>query len=1044
MRTSRWLSATALASALCVTASPVAAQQVTAPGASLPDAQDDTLPSEQVAPSAQGDIVVTGSRIRRTGYDTLEPALVVSEEYLQTRGLTNVADALNELPGFGVGVTPEGGQAGFGVGQNFVNRFGLGTSRTLTLVNGRRFVSSNAPTIFGNPPGVQVDLNVINSQLIERVDNVTIGGAPTYGSDAIAGVVNVILKRNFEGVEVRAVGGISERGDNGRYNLSILAGQNFAGGRGNVTAAVSYDKTNGVLAIDRERFRDGIVTGTNPLAGSASATLPGRTPANDGRVNPDVPFNTGNTDGIPNGLYIRNGRIFSLSTGGLLLPATGTTTIANGLPRGFGAANSLVAFDRSGNLVPYNPGVPFGPQNASGGDGLNLAETQQLTSDLERITGNLIARYEITDNVGVFFEGSVYRAVARELTDQSIYNATLFGGASGPLTFSVSDPRLTAQARTTLLGLGLGPNDRFRVSRGSRDLVENSASSETRVFRGVIGLEGNFQLFGNRFNWEASANYGRTEGEFFATVLNQQNFVNAINNCNPTPAFNSAPGGIAPIADPRCTPLDIFGEGRASAAARDYVTGTTTARTALEQQVYNVNVTGPLFNPWGAGDIAIAIGYEHRDEYAEFNPDAFQRAGLGRAVPIGGNRGRFNTDEVFGELLVPLVGPENNIPLVYSLTAEGRVRYVDNTVNGGFTTYTAGGTWSPFRDLKFRGNYTRSLRAPSITELFTPQSPSFQFFPDPCDTVNIAGGPNPSVRARNCQAFFDAYGINGATFASQARVASIPSLSGGDPTLANEEGRSYTFGAVFQPSFIPRFRMQVDWNRIRVSGNIASLTPANIAEGCYDNPDFDASNIDAANSFCSLFTRVRSGDATQNGQIVNDPANPGLRTIYVNGAYIEFKGLTSEASYNFNLAGVGSPDTRVFLSGNLVYTDTLRSSNNGVTVTYLQGTVGAPNIAAQFNVGVQQGEFGIDFQGNFQDDVVFNRLNTIENSDILGVGDYWTFNGSLSYRINDNSNFRLTVTNIFDRDAPFPLTGNGFGAYDFIGRRFVASVTGRF
>jgi outer membrane receptor protein involved in Fe transport len=172
-------------------------------------------------------ITVTGSRIRRAGFDTLEPALVVSQEYLDKRGLTNVADALNELPGFGVGVTPEGGQSGFGVGQNFVNRFGLGSQRTLTVVNGRRFVSSNAATIFGpagnsNGPGLQVDLNVIPQIMVERIENLTIGGAPTYGSDAIAGTVNIILKRKFEGLEVRALSGLSERGDGQRLAFQAL------------------------------------------------------------------------------------------------------------------------------------------------------------------------------------------------------------------------------------------------------------------------------------------------------------------------------------------------------------------------------------------------------------------------------------------------------------------------------------------------------------------------------------------------------------------------------------------------------------------------------------------------------------------------------------------------------------------------------------------------------------------------------------------------------------------------------------------------------
>jgi len=216
---------------------------------------------------------------------------------------------------------------------------------------------------------------------------------------------------------------------------------------------------------------------------------------------------------------------------------------------------------------------------------------------------------------------------------------------------------------------------------------------------------------------------------------------------------------LLPVVDAACVPLDIFGSGRASAAAKAYVTSRTTARSVLEQQVYNVNFgSSELFNLW-SGPVGFNLGYEHRNEKASFTPDAFQIAGLGRAVPIGKNAGQFNTDEAFGEIRIPLVSPENNLFGVRRFELEGKVRYVDNTVNGGFTAYTYGGIWEPLRGIEFRANYTRSLRAPSVTELFTPVSPAFNTFPDPCDRVNIASGNAPAIRAKNCAAFFASYGI---------------------------------------------------------------------------------------------------------------------------------------------------------------------------------------------------------------------------------------------------------------------------------------------
>jgi outer membrane receptor protein involved in Fe transport len=1035
-------SATALAASLAF-ALPSSAQVSPVAGpADQVTTGSDVAVDAQGQPEKDGEILVTGSRISRAGYDTLEPAIVVSSEYLTQRSLTNVADALNELPGFGVGVNPDGNQSGFGVGQNFVNRFALGSPRTLTLVNGRRFVSTNAASIFGNTPGLQVDLNVIPTQLVERVENIAVGGAPVYGSDAIAGVVNVILKRNFEGVSIRGLGGITQRGDNGRYNVSVLAGHNYGGGKGNITLAASYDKANGVLAGTRGIFRDGIGTGTNPLAGSATALLPGRTPATDGRVSTNVPFNTGNADGIPNSLYIRNTRIFSLTAGGLLLPATGATTLANGLPRGFGTANTLVQFDSSGNLVPFNPGIPFGAQNASGGDGFNLVgTTSQITSELERVTGNVIANYELTSNVEAFFEGTYYFARGRELIDQSIYNATLFGGLSAPLTFSATDPRLTQQARTQLASLGVTS---FRVSRASTDLVNNNASSDTNVYRGVIGLRGDTRLLDRKFTYEVSANYGRSSAYFFANVLNQQNFVNAINNCNPNPTINAAPGTIRPVADAACVPLDIFGANRSSAAARAYVTGRTTARSIIEQQVYSANFgSSELLHLW-SGDVGFNIGLEHRVESAKFLPDAFQIAGRGRSVPIGGNAGSFSTKEASGELLVPLVSPDNNVPLIHALDVEAKGRYVDNTVNGGFWAYTFGGRWQPIRGIAFRGNYTRSLRAPSIVELFTPVSPAFNTFPDPCDSTLIASGPNPTVRARNCAAFFSSYGLNGATFQSQARVATVPVTSGGNLALNNEEGRAYTFGIVFEPRFIPRFRATVDWNRIRITGNIASLTPTNIAEGCYDNPNFNTSDVDNANSFCSLIRRDRSSDASRNGQLSLENTRPAILGSFVNGAFIEMKGLTADAEYSIPLDGLGITNSVLNLNGNMYYQHEFKQSNNGVTIVDLDKTLGYPKFQVQGNVAIAVGDFAANFQANYQSAQQFDRTFNAETRDILGVGKYWLFNLSLAANIAEKSQMRFTVSNLLDRDPPFPLTTNGLGIYDYLGRRFAVSFDHRF
>lgn len=986
-------------------------------------------------------IVVTGSRIRRAGFDTLEPATVVTREYIDDRALTNVADALNEIPGFGVGVTPEGGQSSFGVGVNFVNRFGLGSNRTLTLVNGRRFVSSNASTIFGPAaPGLQVDLNVIPTQVVERVENLAIGGAPTYGSDAIAGTVNVILRKNYEGAEAGVTYGITERGDNQRINGYAVAGFNFGPEeRGNVMVSASYDESEGVLQSERDFYADAFFNTTNPLASLMASTQPGRTPGNDGRYNPNIPFNTGNTDGIPNAVLIRNRRIFTTPPGGLIYPTTGPFRAGTGnlLLAGFGPSNTPLAFDANGNLVPYNQGSPFSSVDASGGDGLNLVEQGQILSDLKRKTLFTTARYALTDNIDFFFEGVYYTAESRELTDQSIYNSPLFTGLSGALRISATHPLLNAQARATLAANGVTA---FNMSRASRDLVENNASSTTDLGRAVFGVEGDFELGSRVFYWEASANYGRSDSRFYATALNQQNFVNAINVsvnsagqvvCDPAARVaiyslsgNQFAGGPTPVADPNCVPLDLFGEGRASAAARQYVTQRTAAQALQEQEVYNVNISSTLLDLW-SGPLLYNVGYEHRKESGLFSPDDFQRLGRGRAVPITPTRGSFSTNEWFGEFVFPLVSPDADWLLLDKLDVIGKFRQVDNSINGQFDTYTYGLQWKPYADLELRGNFTRSLRAPSITELFTPTASIFTFVNDPCDTRLVTGGAKPATRARNCAAFYQHYGLNPASFTSNAVSATVQGTTGGNPNLANETADSLTYGFTWTPSFLDGLVVAADYYKIEIDGVIANLGQADIATGCFDNDDFNAADVPNANQFCSRI--VRGPD----GQIQT------IRTGFVNGEYLKFEGYSAEVRYGFdtnwgrfNLAAIG------------YFPSKLRGSNNGVVADDSIGEIGNSRRQYQFNAAWERNRLGLNLSANYTGSAVFDLLNTPESRDILGVDHYWLFNVGASYKFNDRANLRFAVTNLLDEEPPFPVLG--IGTYDQLGRRYALSFDWKF
>lgn len=989
--------------------------------------------------NANDAIVVTGSRIRLPNFASAEPIVSVSSQYIDDRGITNVADALNEIPGFRGSVTPAGAQGSFGQGVNFINTYGLGSNRTLTLLNGRRVVSSNVTTIFGNAsPGTQVDLNTIPVILIDRVDRVSIGGAPVYGTDAIAGTVNIILKKKFTGLELRGSSGLTSEGDNFRWSIAGAGGFNFADGRGNLTIAASYEKVDGVLGNTRSFYRANLGNLTNPClnfgTGQTCTTstnvnlvsrlgFADRTPLNDGRINPNIGFNDNSSDGFPGSILVRNVTIPSLTRGGLI-------------SSGAGAYNWQ--FDPSGNLVAFNRGIPFnaalpnGSARASGGDGFTFNDYIQITSDLTRLNSNLFFSYQLTDNVRFFAEGMFFEGKGNELVQQPTFNSTLFGGASSALTFSVNDPRLTTQAKAQLASLGYTTT--FQVSRANADLADLTGNSMNRLYRGVVGFDGDFQIGGRDFNFEAYVNYGKNNFTDYNQNINQQNFINAINNCGTTAIVT---GAGTPLADPSCAPLSLFGEGVASAAAKAYVIQQTVARTSLEQFVGNVNVGGSPFDLFG-NPIAFNLGFEHHEEKGAFNPDDFLKAGLGRSVAIAPTSGKYTLNEGFAEVLAPLITPNNDF-IFDKLEVFGRYRYVDNSVNGGFSAWAAGGSFAPIRDIEFRGNFTRSFRAPAIVELYSPQTNVFTTVPDICGPASINSGPVPATRKANCDAFLAKY-PNATPLV--AASATIPGLSGGNPNLRNEAADSFTYGVIVKPRFIPNLALSVDYINVKIKDPISSLTVATIAQSCFDNPVFNTADPANGNNFCSLIKR----DA--NGQVIADAANPGVISGYVNGQKIKMDAIQATLDYSTSLSKFGIAG-KIELGGDLFYLRNRLVDITGVAPVQSEGVLGDPKWQGQFRLRYSNKVWGMSSNVNYVGEQAIAYTNRGPNPNDTREFDhfsaYATVDASVWVDTADDFRLSLSVTNLFNRVGQkyygfiIPASIN-----DALGRRFTASVRKRF
>lgn len=1020
---------------------------------------------------AEGEaIVVTGTRIRIPNLTSPEPITTLDNTVLRERNFTNIADALNELPGNRGSVTPAGAQ-GFGQGTNFLNNYGLGSNRTLTLVNGRRFVSSNVATIFTNAgSGTQVDLNVIPSILVDRIDQISVGGAPAYGSDAISGTTFIVLRSQYDGIELSATSGISEEGDNFNYNFSGIAGQSFFDDRLNVTIAGSFDEVDGVVYNDREFLRRRIGGATNPSSAQAALLRPGgmSNPGNDGRLNSNIGFNNNPAtmnDGNPATVQVRGVNIPFLTPGGLI----SGTNLATADPRNpavpFGVATTRgLQFDNNGNLVPFNQGVVFPGTSGSGGDGFNFADYTQITSDLRRATVNAFVTFEVTDNIELFAEGTYFESRADELTQQPTFNSSLFGGTSGALTFGVDNPFLTDQARAALVSRGVTT---FNVSRASDDLADLTGFNKTRLYYGVGGVRGDFELIGKAFNFEAYASHGNTRSRDFGQNLNSQNFINATNVtrnaagqvvCTTAPTRLvvtptgstltgfAAPGGT-PIADPNCVPINLFGQGLASQEARDYVIEDTLVVSEQEQTVFNANIGGALWDFYGAGAIGINVGYEHREEQASFTPDDFLQEGRGRSVPITALEGQYNLDEVFGELVLPLVSEEMGFPILNSAQLFGRGRYSHNSINGGEFSYTVGGTIAPVRDVQFRGNYTRSFRSPGITELFLPAVNAFSAVPDLCFVGNRNGGPAPEIRARNCAAFIAAFPGTDFNSPDPASTATVPIRTGGNVDLENEQAESYTFGVILQPRFIPRLAITADYVDITLTGPIASLSVAQIASGCFDNESFDTSDVLNANSFCSQINRDPA-----NGRVLGNPQTPAVVSGFVNGQEIKFSGIQGTLGYSLPMSGLGLSGDLSF-GGDLLYVRRRLVNITGVAPTRSDGIIGDPEFSGQLRVRYVEEDFGVNVSMNYTGEQLFSRLN--RDPSVLGGGpdareidkldDFVTVSGGIFFDPTDDFRLTLSVNNLFNRQGQ-----NYFGEIlpasftDLIGRRYQVGARVRF
>ena len=1077
---------TTSATALSVTlfAAPALAQ----PGQPASDQPAAEQPSAE-QPSDQGAaIVVTGSRIRRPNLESSVPITSVGPVELTERGDVSLGDALNQLPSLRTTFSQANSTAFIGTaGINQLDLRGQGPSRTLVLINGRRQVSVV-------PGSYIVDVNTIPSDLIERVDIVTGGNSAIYGSDAIAGVVNFVLRRDFDGVRIRAQDGVSTYGDRGNYRVSAIAGRNFLDGRLNVALALDYSRANVLFFADRDY--------TGALNGEGHGGVPGfitseitTAPNRNFDGIPNTVFEDGNP-GITFGNASLGGYVATVCPAATATNAARVAAVCTGrlTPTG-GRIPYNFAFQPDGSLARDDEAHGLVDNRAIGGGvlgGLSATglEGAMLDPGLEQYSANLLMHGNFSPAFRPFLEAKYVRVTATQQSTQP----TFLSGSPLTATFSTSNPFLTQQARDTL-NLITGGASSFNMIRFNLDIGTRAENHLRQTYRLVVGSEGDLSQRGN-LHYEVAFNYGRTT-TFYDTEFNgQPGNVNVAHFNNALNAVRNAAGNIvcainndATTAndDPACVPFNPFGFNAPSQAAKDYVSYVSSRHQWAEEInaiAYLSGDTSGFFELPG-GPIGFAIGAEYRREDAFSAYDPFTSSGAtflnafsDFAPPA------VSIKEGFGELRLPLL---RDTPFFQELSVEGAARYSDyGGATGGVWAYNVGAIWAPIRDIRFRGTYARSVRAPNLTNLYATPAVGFaNNLTDPCDQPGANGNTNNNItsnpnRAANCAAagvpttltYVDGSGATVTIPWGNVPGSGVQGINQGNPDLVPEVGTSLTFGVVVQPRFLPGFSLTLDYYRIKITNVIAGLSGQGIINQCYDDPG----GID--NPYCAaVFRRTSTNslqNATFNGQVDRQVQNlpnqvqPLLGPAYLNQPFNfvaqKTSGIDLDMNYRTHI------DSSIVLSLRAIVSwvenrEQFTSVSNPTVSTRILGLLGDPEWLGQATANVDFGDWDFTLNARYVGKQIVSGLNwetffpwqgrTPTNPDARPFAWYDPvvyYNVRLNFEPRDSHyRFYIGVDNLTNELPPYdlfgtenPASGVSGAIYPNTGRLFYAGAEIRF
>ena len=962
--------------------------------------------NDQKQPQTLQTIVVTGSHIRRVDLETSNPVVAITSQQIQQTGKLTLGDVIQQLPVVTGGIETPSVNNGGGSGQTLVGLRGLGSSRTLVLIDGQRVI--------------QNDLNSIPAGAVERIEVLTDGASAVYGSDAIGGVINIILKTNYQGAQFQANYGISDHDDAARQGASFTFGQ--TSDKGSILAGVDYNKFDPLFQAQRNFSKNAVSLEATTTNGSSVA-----------------------------------------------LPGSGVVAVAGGSSY---AARNKIHYPGSACTLSLNPSAATPTGNPTAGDyhcfinsqdKYNYASVNLIMTPQERTNAFFKGTYHLTDNVD--FYGTYYHQKASSASNLA---PAVVGSGPG------FDTGLKISAKNYWNPFGVdfsGPSGNTYTGRmfpaGDRHFA-----NQFNVDQLITGFKGNFNIGQQNWQWDVGYNYGHISQVITNFGLPNQNLLNQsfgpsfLNNDPTVGPVNTVMCGTAanPISLGSCVPANPFNlyNSNTQAAIQAAASPALINDWQIERTMH-ADVSGGLFD-LPAGTVQLAAGASYRKEYTNniVSNDLLLNPLTGTCI-LGSAcsaklQGGYNVKEAYAEVFIPVL---KDIPFIHALNVTLGDRFSKYSTFGSTNNWKIGLEYRPIEDLLLRGTVSTVFRAPGISDVFGPPISSAPLLSaDPCDHITVA---NPACANVPLDGSF----VNQLVAAGQQlKAVTSGSAYAGFP-LGAENGKSFDFGAVYSPHFVPGLSASVDIWRIYLNNVITTVGAQSVVDLCFNGQT----------QFCPMISRsANPNSAGQITQLTLPTANLGRFDVKGVDWAINYKlPQFSFGQFNVGLSGTYMNQAKVQSApgeaGNstLNYVGVMGSTGSSLQASCPGGAPGAicffPRNRAQGILGWQLGpwdaQWTMQYISHFQVGSADARQGATgalgfspsgpAGAYVLKYGNYVYNNLTVGYNIQPiDTRIDIGVDNVFDKQPPFLYANNSQNAntdpndFDVIGRYYWGRITVKF